>query len=142
MEEPWKKYQGYDRFFTVSKRFRNGVKQMECYPGADCNSDHVLLTFCIRIKSKRRINKTKTPRYNIELLRKSDDIRKKYSISIKNEFEVLGQSEDLNTQWEEIANILQESIEKIVPVKESKRNKKEMTEEIMNLIGDRRGGSV
>ena len=112
---------------------------MKCYPGADCNSDHALLTFFMRVKLKRIIKKNKTPRYNIKLLKTSDDIRKKYNISVKNKFEVFGESEDLKNHWEEIRNILQESIEEIIKVKENKRNKKWMTEEIMNLMGDRRG---
>ena len=56
----------------------------------------------------------------------------------KKKFEVLEESEDLNVYWEEIRNILQESMEEVVPIKENKRNKKWMTEKIMSLIGDRR----
>ena len=112
---------------------------MKRYPGADCNSDHVLLMLCMRVKLKRKLKENRTPRYNIKLLKMSGDIRKKYNISVKNKFEVFGESEDLNIHWEEIRNILQESIEEIMPVKENKRNKKWMTEESMNLVGGRRG---
>ena len=31
----------------------------------------------------------------------NDDIRKKYNVSVKNKFEVLGDSEDLTVYWEE-----------------------------------------
>ena len=40
-------------FGTVNKRFRNGFKQVKCYSGADCNSDHVLLILCMRVKLKK-----------------------------------------------------------------------------------------
>ena len=62
-------------FVTVNKRFRNGIKQVTCYPGADCNSDYVLLTFFMRVKLKRILKKNKTPLFNIELLETNDDIR-------------------------------------------------------------------
>ena len=46
-------------FVPVNKRFRNGSKQVKCYPGADCNSDHVLLKFFMKVKVKRIIKKNK-----------------------------------------------------------------------------------
>ena len=101
-------------FVTGNKRFRNGIKQVICYPGADCSRDDVLLTFFMRVKLKGIINKNKPPRYNIELLKMKVDSRKKYKVSIKNKFEVLEESEDLNTHWEEIRNILQESMEQVM----------------------------
>jgi len=47
---------------TVNTRFRNGVKQVKYSPGADCNSDHMLLTFCIIVKVKGITKKNKAPR--------------------------------------------------------------------------------
>ena len=47
-------------------------------------------------------------------------------------------SEDLNTYWKEIRNILQEPVEEIVLVT-NRRNMKWMAEEIMNLLADKRG---
>ena len=52
---------------------------------------------------------------------------------------MLEKSEDLNAIWEDISNILQESIKETVPVKEYESNKKWMTEEILNLMRERRG---
>ena len=51
---------------------------------------------------------------------------------------VLEKSKDLNACWEDISNILQESFKETVPMKEYKSSKKWMTEEILNLIRERR----
>ena len=98
------------------------------------------MCFChfFGVKLKRIIKKNKTPRFSIELLKTNGDIWKKYNVSVINKFEVLEESEDLNVYWEEIRNILQESMEEVVPIKENKRKKNWMSEKIKSLIGDRR----
>ena len=87
---------------TVNKRYRNGVKKVNCYPGADCNSDHVVVALWMLVKIRCLRKKSKTPKHDIELLHKCKDIQKKYNVSVTNKFEVLEKSEDLNACWEGI----------------------------------------
>ena len=98
----------------------------------------MLVALWMRVKLRYLKKKSKTQKYNIELLHKCNDVRKKYNVSVKNKFEVLEKSKDLNACWEDISNILQESIKETVPIKEYKSSKKWMTEEIFNLIIERR----
>ena len=40
-------------YITICKRHRNAVRQVRCYPGADCGSDHSLLAFWMKIELKK-----------------------------------------------------------------------------------------
>ena len=72
------------------------------------------------------------------MLRKDQNIKSQFSISVQNEFEMLEEA----TSAEEKLNLLRESIEKPlhehVPVKTRKEHKKWMTQEILELMEERR----
>lgn len=40
-------------FITINNRFRNAVHKVKGYPGADCNTDHVLLVATVKLKLKK-----------------------------------------------------------------------------------------
>ena len=92
----------------------------------------------MRIKLKC-LKKPKTcPKYQLDKLRKDQNIKKKFSISVQNKFEILQEV----TSAEEKLNLLKESIEKSpqehVPVKPRKEHKKWMTQKILDMINGRR----
>ena len=39
-------------YATISKSHRNAARQVKCYPGADCGSDHSLSDLWMTINSK------------------------------------------------------------------------------------------
>ena len=107
-------------YVTINKRYRNAVKQVKCYPGADCGSDHSLLAFWMQIKLKR-LKKSKTvPRFQFEMLAKNREIQVNYNVVVRNRFEGLQEEEDLNIHWQQISEIITESAEEIIPKKKNK----------------------
>ena len=75
-------------YVTLNKRYSNGVKKVNCYQSANCNSDHMLVELWMRVKLRYLKKKSKTPKCNIELMHKCNDVQKKYNVSVKNNFKV------------------------------------------------------
>ena len=114
-------------YVTISRRHRNAVRQVKCYPGADCDSDHSLLALWMKVKCKK-LKKTKvTPRYDFTLLARSNEIQENYNIKVKSKFECLQELDDLNAYWQQIRDIIADSAKEIIPRKEQKAKQKWMT---------------
>ena len=74
-KSPGNEVQNQTDYILISKRFRNGLKSAKTRPGADCDSDHALLTGKIKIKMKRTKKATRNIQLDLALL-KDDDILK------------------------------------------------------------------
>ena len=78
------------------------------------------------------------PKYQLDILRKDQNIKSQFSVSVQNKFEKLQEV----TSAEDMLNLLRESIEKSlhehVPAKTRKEHKKWMTQEILELMDERR----
>lgn len=40
-------------FITINKRFRNAIRQVKTYPGADCNSNHVKVVVTLLVQLRK-----------------------------------------------------------------------------------------
>ena len=120
----------------------NSVKNCKTLPGADCNSDHILLVMQMICKLKKIKSRNRRRRLNISALLQSPQLASEFKIEIKNRFSALDISEQEETSaeedWKEFEIILTETAEKILPKKEPTRKRKWMTNEIMELITKRR----
>jgi len=125
-------------YVTISRRHRNAVRQVKCYPGADCDSDHSLLALWMKVKCKKLKKSKVTSRYDFKLLARSNEIQENYNIKVKNKFECLQELDDLNAYWQQIRDIIADSAKEIIPRKEQKAKQKWMTAEILDLMVDRR----
>ena len=139
-------YRNQIDYVLVRERFRNNVKNVKTYPGADINSDHCLLLAKLRIKIKKVRKSTKTIKYNIDLL-KERDYKTRFSVEVKNQFDVLmtediPQVEDdtleIEREWECLKNGIKEAERKVLPKKSKKKDKEWMTNEILDLMEERR----
>ena len=129
-------------YICISQHLRNSVKYCKTLPGADCNSDHILLVMQMICKLKKIKNPNKKGRPNISALLQNPQLASEFKIKIKNCFSALEISEQEETSaeedWKELEIILTETAKKVLPKKEPIRKQKWMTNEIMELITKRR----
>ncbi|XKL62987.1 hypothetical protein PGB90_005351 [Kerria lacca] len=97
-------------YFLVNRRFRNALKSTKTYPGADANTDHILLITTINLKFKRIAKPIKKQRLNLMALRREKTRIKLRGGGIENKIKTL--SKDLNDSgsmdqdWELVKQML------------------------------------
>ena len=132
----------------IRKRFRNNIKNVKTYPGADMggNCDHVLLVAKINIKMKV-IKKRKIEEQLDYNMLKQQEIKDRYAVEVNNIYNTLNieegeQEESVEEEVEKKFNLLKESIhtasKNTLEKRKRKQEKEWMTEEIMKLIKDRK----
>ena len=65
-------------------------------------------------------------------------MQEKLRISVQNKFSALEETEDVEQQWEKLKTSINDATKEIIPERTTKAKKKLMTEEILNLMEDRR----
>ena len=75
-------------YILVSQRYRNSLKQVKTYPGADINSDHnpVIAKMEIKLKNLRQFKREE--QLDLNLL-KQESIKNKYNVEVRNKYELL-----------------------------------------------------
>ena len=134
-------------FITIKKRYRNTVKNAMTYPGADMNSDHnpvvVKLKFRLKNTSARLLRK---PKFQLELL-KDTEIKSRYSAYVSNRYQELMQEEteqcesvkeEIDKEWKCLKLSMEEAMKEVVPRTERQRKQDWMTDDILDLMDDRR----
>ncbi|KAI5751342.1 hypothetical protein M8J77_006574 [Diaphorina citri] len=127
-------------YILMRKRFRNSVKSVKTYPGADISSDHNPLIAIIKVKLKKVPRKTQKKQMDLSKL-KDKDIEKKVKNKINNKIQNIKQecltSNDVNTKWKHIqSSILAESKNELKP--ERVKKKEWITDDILDLMEERR----
>ena len=92
----------------------------------------------MKVKCKKLKKSKATPRCDVKLLARSNEIRENYNVKVKNRFECLQELDDLNAYWQQIKDIIADSAEEIIHRKEQKAKQKWMTAEILDLMVYRR----
>ncbi|MCT5353384.1 endonuclease/exonuclease/phosphatase family protein [Pseudomonas aeruginosa] len=90
-------------YIVLNQKWKSCIKNAKTRPGADCNSDHQLLTIDFKI----RLKKMERPTPPLKLDYKTLD--NNYRITVSNKFEILNQCEDDKTPnelWEEGKELL------------------------------------
>ena len=72
-------------YITISKRFRNSIRQVKTYPRADCRGecDHVPVVAEMRLKLKK-LKKIKNVRQDWHILRRDEEIQYRYAVEVSN----------------------------------------------------------
>ena len=133
-------------YILVNKFWKNIVIDSKTMPGADANTDHLLVKARVRLKAMKGEKKKGPIRFNIDRFEQKE-IREEYELETKNRFSILATqmaAEDKcpNEIWEEMKNIYLESAEKILGKKESKKTKPYVSEEILQLSRDKRKARI
>ena len=98
----------------VNGRMRTSILETRVMRGADVYSDHYLLRTRIRLKLAR-VEKRKMTRVRFDVWKlQSKEIRRRYSIEVKNRFEALGDLEDPEEEHEKILEMYRDAAEKII----------------------------
>ena len=138
-------YRNQIDYIMISQRHKNSVKNAHTYPGADIFSDHKLLVMklCIKLKIPRK-SKTAIPR-DVNMLTDESTCRA-YNVAVSNFFSVLTvepeeqqiSNETVDKEWNIIRGGICHAMDEVLPKRERKKKKKWMTEEIMNMMEERR----
>lgn len=135
----WKSNDGKTRnqidFVLINKRFRNCIKNIKTYPGADVRSDHNPLIGKMGIRLKR-VEKKHVGKYDFRRLKDTAT-----SKLVKRELLTETEERENDGDVEEYLKVLRESIHKVKEkyLKPSKQMKKSwMTDDILELMERRR----
>ena len=104
-------------YILCSQRWRSSIRSAKTRQGAECGSDHELLTAKLRLKLKK-VGKTSRPlRYNL------NQIAYDYTVEVRKRFKGLDlRDRVLDELWMEVCDIVQETRIKTIPmVRNAKR---------------------
>jgi len=125
-------------FILAPKRFRNAIISAKSMPGADCGSDHIPVVCTMRIKLKRIRKKKQPSKFQYNLLKRDNELKEKFNVSVENKFAALDQTTEIENKWEMLKESLTEITEEHIPKKEGKEHKKWITSEILRMMEERR----
>ena len=83
---PDDRYRNQIDYITINSRFRNAIKSARTCPGADCDTDHILLVCRLQLKLEKVVVKKSTLRPNLKLLRTSNDVRSQFFDSVAGKY--------------------------------------------------------
>ena len=139
-KSPGDHYRNQIDYITINNRFRNSIKQVKTYPGADCGSDHspVVATMIPKLKKISR-GKSKTMR-DLKSLRKNDTMKQEFVAEVRNRFDALPDEteNDAETQWSRLQEAVNGSANEIIPNRERRRKQEWMSEAILEKMNRRR----
>ena len=130
-------------FITVNKRFSNSITQVRTYPGADCGAgcDHVPVVAEMKVKLKK-IKKKRRIRKDWNQLRTDSRVRETYTREAIRRFEAHTHTgvgpEDINHDWRRLQESMVGAAEEIVPRERQERRQPWMTQDILDLMEERR----
>ena len=135
-------------YILINKRHRNNMKQCKTYPGADIGSDHnpVVAKIKIRLKKTHKSDQKKEfidwGKLNIQ------EEKEKYLINVQNKFEILSlecmeqyrmetTEEKIDNKWQCLKGSINHA-NKAAPKKVKRAKQKWMTDEILDLMDQRK----
>ena len=133
-------------YILINDRFRNNVKQVKSYPGADINSDHIPVVMKLKIKLKKMEKPKVREQFDLQLL-KEENYKKEYNVEIRNAYSKLSNQtieqtpEDQNEvekKWGIIKESLNTSLRTVLPNKHAMKKKPWMTDDILMKMEERK----
>ena len=133
-------------YILINDRFRNNVKQVKTYPGADINSDHIPVVMKLKIKLKKMEKPKVREQFDLQLL-KEENYKKEYNVEIRNAYSKLSNQtieqtpEDQNEvekKWGIIKESLNTSLRTVLPNKHAMKKKPWMTDDILMKMEERK----
>ena len=119
-------YQNQIDYIPFSQRWRSSIQSAKTRLGADCGSDHELLTAKFRLKLKKVGKPTRPFRYD------RNQIPYNYTVEVRNRFKGLDLivPEEL---WMEVCDIVQEAGIKTTPMKKKCKKAKWLSEKPLQI---------
>ena len=126
-------YQNQIDYILSGQRWRSSIQSAKTRPGADCGSDHELLTAKLRLKLKKDGKTTRLFRYDL------NQIPYNYRVEVRNRFKGLDLIERMPDElWTEVPDIVQETGIKTIPKKKKCKKAKHLSEEALQIAMKRR----
>ena len=115
-------------YILCSQRWRSSIQSAKIRPGADCGSDHELLTAKFRLKLKK-VGKTTRPfRYDL------NPIPYDYTVEGTNRFKGLDLIDRVPEElWTEVHDFVQEAGIKIIPKRKKCKKAEQLSEEALQI---------
>ena len=111
-----------------SQRWRSPIQSAKKRPGADCGSDHELLTAKLRLKLKKAGKTTRLFRYDL------NQIPYDYTVEVRNRLKGLDLIDRvLDEVWTEILDTVQETGNKAIPKEKKCKKSKCLSEEALKM---------
>lgn len=126
-------------FILISERFRNSMTSVKTYPGADVPSDHNPLVGQLKTKLKKTRPQRKSKKYDIEKL-KNPEIQEKVKSALTSELKDMSACiSEPDKSWNTMETRIIEVNNRFLKPDTTRQKKKGwMTDEIMNLMEERR----
>ena len=125
-------------YILIQNRFRNSIKSSKSMPGADYDSDHAPVLCKLLVKLRKLKKPQLQTKFNIMKLKPDKELKDQFVIEVKNRFDGLAELTEAEELFEKMKESLNEVMADKVPKMQKKQHKKWMTEEILNLLEDRR----
>lgn len=128
-------------FILVNDRWKTSVLDSRSKPGADCDTDHLLVSAKIRLKTFKKKSPQTAPRYDIERL-EENSCHEKYNVSVENKFsvllDVLPEESPPEHIWQEMKKIFHEAAEETIGKRARKKTKPWITDEALQMAAEKR----
>ncbi|XP_055387971.1 craniofacial development protein 2-like [Condylostylus longicornis] len=124
-------------FILINRRFHTSVSKVRTCPGADVSSNHNLLLSKIKIKLSKSQSQHRPKRLNLDKLEDSE-FKSRLTVEINTNLRSLDRNDNLELEWNQMKNTLNTVAERNLGPKNFTPKKKWMTEEIINLMAQRR----
>uniref|UniRef100_A0A8D8V3E1 Craniofacial development protein 2 n=1 Tax=Cacopsylla melanoneura TaxID=428564 RepID=A0A8D8V3E1_9HEMI len=127
-------------YILVRKRYRNSVKSVKTYPGADVSSDHNPVVAIVKVKLKKVERKKPNIKLDLSKLKNTDterNLRNKIQNGMRDIKQACIQSDNIELKWENIQSIILTESKQELKMERIKK-KVWMSEEILDLMDERR----
>ncbi|XP_029174698.1 uncharacterized protein LOC114943274 [Nylanderia fulva] len=126
-------------YVLINKRFRNMVRSIKAYPGADIGSDHNPLVTDLTLRLKCVRSGTASKRIDVSKLR-NIETRESATFDLNRKLSRIKEVNptDVNTQWGEVKRALLETSEQHLKPSRHTKKKSWITDGIMDLMERRR----
>ena len=122
-------------YILINERFRNAMTRERTYPGADCDSDHILVMGKIRIHPKTFRHGKMKPKMKWKVLIEDTDVKANFYQKVEEQYK---QCEEDSDKWKTLQKELVNSTQECIPKCGMTAKKKWMTSEILEQMEVRR----
>jgi hypothetical protein len=129
-------------FIMINHRYRNAIKKVQTYPGADVDSDHNILVAEMKITPKKvqKSNKNikQLPSKALEDIQFRNNIQNTLNEKVRRINPMMSQDSTPNEDWEMLKKPMIETLQEINSKYSHEAKKEWMTKEILELMEEKR----
>ena len=125
-------------YITINKRFRNFITRAAMYPGADIHSDHNPVIANTELKLAKRKVASGRKRIDTRSLQTNEAMKNTFSACINGELKEIESSQNIEELWSTLRDTLKSKAEQILGYKKRTKMKKWMTDDILQMMEERR----